>query len=356
MTTLLKISQMLLGGCALLLFSGALPRVGVPAVYHGGAMLSLGVLGTLLTLWAGLRLAQVEPRSFWCGSLYALLSAASFSGALWATRLTYELLLVEGSSWLKIFCLIDLILLAIASGLFFAYHGYRKLTKRHWLALAHLSLIPLALGSYLDYCFEVSHRIPVLANEPAPIESVRLSDERSIPLGFKLSFGQFELDHYNDAPYTIYEQKGNEWMPLGTVTEQGNELVYGEERWSKELLEYPASTDYKAIMLIKGEPARVILQQDATVKDYRVSYTLDCPQEESAIKGILRVNEPIEYRGWQFTLMNYHRIASSRQTVIQLEARRAPGRFWARSGMIALLVCIAAWCWLPAQAPKRSLP
>ncbi len=355
MTTLLKISQMLLGGCALLLFSGALPRVGVPAVYQGGSMLSLGVLGTLLTLWAGLRIAHVEPRGFWRGSLFALMSAACFYAVFQAVHSVYDRLPVKDGTWLTVFCLLTLALLALAGGGFFAYHGYKRLTKRHWLALAHLSLIPLALGAYLDYCFEISQRIPVLANEAAPIESVRLDDESSIPLGFKLSLDQFELDHYNDAPYTIYEQKGNEWMPLGTVTERGHELIYAGESWSKDMLEYPASTDYKAIMLIKGDPARVILQQDATVKDYRVTYRLDCPQEGAGIKGILRVNEPIEHRGWQFTLMNYHRIASSRQTVIQLEARRAPGRFWARSGMIALLVCIAAWCWLPAQDPKRSL-
>ncbi len=356
MTTLLKISQMLLGGCALLLFAGALPRAGVPAIYHGGAMLLLGLIAALLCLWGGIRLIRRSHAPFALGALFALLSAASAYTAYLTAAQVLTLTQAESISWLPFIGYLDLCLVAIVGLIYCGLQAWRRLVSHHWLALAHLSFLPLALGVYLDYCFEMTARVPVIASDASPIDSIKLSTEKTISLGFELTLSDFQIKHYDDAPFVLYEQVEGQWNPLGKVTVQGDELVYGEERWQKNKLEYPAATDNKAIMLIAGEPARVILQQDATVKEYSAQYHIQSTKEDSSLSGTLSVNKPIEYRGWQFSLMNYHHMASQDQTIIQLEARHAPGRFWARAGMIALIVSLAAWCWLPTPRTKDSPP
>ncbi len=58
MSTLLKACLMALGAGCVLLFAGGFPQLGAPSLYHGGAMLLLGVLLAGLSLWGALRLAK----------------------------------------------------------------------------------------------------------------------------------------------------------------------------------------------------------------------------------------------------------------------------------------------------------
>ena len=57
MTALLKGGIMALGAACVLLLAGAFPLMGAPEVYRSGAMLLLGGLTVLLSLWGGWRLA-----------------------------------------------------------------------------------------------------------------------------------------------------------------------------------------------------------------------------------------------------------------------------------------------------------
>ncbi len=336
MTRFLKLAQMLIGGAALLLFAGGFPRMGVPAIYQSGAMLLLGVIGMGFAFFAGLRIARGGMVGFLRATFYALLAMA----CAWAC-------LSIVSSWY-------LIVVGILLLLLFSYLTWRNLEKRYSLAWAHLALIPVAFGAYLDHAFEINGAVPVVVDSPDVTDHLQLTADKQAPFGFSLALHHFDLTHYESHQYDIYQQDGREWKLLGKMRQKEEMLYYEGENWSISELQHDAKMGKQAFLFIDSKPMRLILEGEPTIKEYKVDYTLNDPELEEEKRGVLRVNEPIEHRGWQFSMMNYRVMEQAGQTIVHLEARHAPGRFWARSGMFALIISIASWCWIPQRRKEQS--
>ena len=76
MSKSLKATLMVIGAACVLLFAGGFPRLGAPEVYRGGAMLLLGVIGAVLSLWGAARLATGSLLRFLFGMLLAFFALA----------------------------------------------------------------------------------------------------------------------------------------------------------------------------------------------------------------------------------------------------------------------------------------
>ncbi len=351
MTRFFKLAQMLIGGAALLLFAGGFPRFGVPEIYHSGAMLLLGILGAIFVFFAAYRIVDNKILAFLKVTVFALLTVASvwFSSTAVATVFTGE-----DMGFYQLSFEIARALLGLSAALCFAYFSWRSLDKRISLAWAHLSMLPLAFGAYLDYAFELNGAVPVIVDHEEAAETLRLADEKRAPFGFSLFLNDFELSHYDGERYDMYEQDGQEWKVLGKMELRDGELYFENASWSLSELQHDKRMGDRAFLFIDGKPMRLIYEAEPTVKQYKVDYILENKLLGETLRGVLRINEPIEYQGWQFSLMSYREMESSDQVLIQLEARHAPGRFWARAGMLGLIISIATWCWIPNAPRKRK--
>ncbi len=351
MTRYFKLAQMLIGGAALLLFAGGFPRFGVPEVYHSGAMLLLGVLGAVFVCIATYRIVSDRLLLFFKVTALALLSVAS----AWLAC-SGGVSLCDGAdmSWGELSFAAARAVLGLLATLYFTYVCWRMLDKRISLAWAHLAMLPLAFGAYLDYAFELNGAVPVVVDHAEATDTLRLTDERRVPFGFSLSLKNFELSHYDGTRYDMYEQDGQEWKVLGEMELRDEQLYFEHASWAVNELQHDERMGDRAFLFIEGKPMRLIYEAEPTVKQYKVDYILENKLQGETLRGVLRINEPIEYQGWQFSLMSYRELASADQVLVQLEARHAPGRFWARGGMVALIISIATWCWIPSASRKRK--
>ncbi len=286
MNRALASAQMLLGALCLLCFAGAFPLLPCPEVYRSGAMLCLGFAGMALALWGALRLAKGHYKRFLFGLVASFFAGAGVCIALECSSLSWGFIQEGGNA---LFAAATLACAALVGLLFFLVFGYlllRVMTRRLWLAVAHVALLPLAFGAYFDFVAERSTAILVPVGPEVPaLTEIPFPDGLRYPLGAELRLKKLTL---------LYHSPSAEGQP-------------------------PAVQQYEL---------------DALVTDKRSTHP-----------AVIRVNEPLMLGGWQLSLQSYRQVAG--QTFVQLQARHAPGRRWALGGMIALIISIAAWCWWP---------
>ncbi len=140
------------------------------------------------------------------------------------------------------------------------------------------------------------------------------------------------------------------WQRLGAVEVRGAELVFEQERWPLDKLQHAPGMPRSFMQVEHG---RLFLQDTPVVKEYRAKcHVMTKHRGRDELRDeILRVNEPLEVKGWQITLMSHDKAADGTPQVV-LQLRRAPGRFWALTGMAGLILCTACWCWSSVNAEK----
>ncbi len=353
MRTLLKVSLMALGAGVTLLFAGGFPLLGAPALYQGGAMLLLGLLLGGLALWGGLRLAQGKVARLFCGLFSCFMAGI---GLIMVLRYGSKMLEYAGQGGIMWFGAISMGCIAtvgvIFSGLF-GFFAKRLMQPRLWLAGAHVACFLVLLGSYLDYAFELRSLERLRVDGTQELSYASVSGSMNLP--FRLRADDFAIDYYegNDS-YSLmrFDHAHMRWQHLGAVAVQGGELVFGEERWPVESLK--RAPGMPRPFLVVGE-SRLIMQDAPAVKEYRAQCHVTTwhrgRQEER--DECLKVNEPIEAKGWHVTLMSHERAADG-TPVLVLQLRRAPGRFWALTGMAGLILCTACWCWSVGGKDERK--
>lgn len=343
MSTALKLSIMALGGVCVLLLAGGFPLMGAPEVYRGGAMLLLGLMSTLLCLWGAWRLATGRRVRLVFGLVFlfftvvglVMLGSYASQGMVFARQ--------GGPMWmgaLAMFCT------ALSGLVFFAVFGYltyRVMTRRLWLAGIHAALALLAIGVYVDYKYEIRTML-VLPADGTAADSVRTRAGEVLPLGFSLKVDSFDVAHYDNVTYTLHTmEQGRPVNPI-PLQELGDKLVAGDECWDKSLLKTAPGMQHP-FYLVPGNPPRVILQNPPAVKDYCADCVVNTDHRgrPEHRRQQLRVNEPISCKGWLISLVSYDRHHG--KTLVRMQARRAPGRIAALSGMVGLIICSACWCW-----------
>ncbi len=342
MRTLLKAALMALGAGCTLLFAGGFPRLGAPSLYHGGAMLLLGIVVGLFSLWGGLRLAKGSIARLLFGLFCSFMAGIGLVMVLRYGGMALNYAEQGGIMW---FGALGMGCIAAVGVIFTGIFGFfaRKLMQpRLWLAGAHVAAFLVLLGAYVDFCAEERD----IMRLPADGSTVLSSTGSGRELPFQLRVDDFTVDYYEgQATYSLmrYEPEGARWLRLGAVEQQGSELVFGESRW--ELSQMQRAPGMPRPFLVAGQ-GMVILQDAPAVKEYRARCHVMTKHRgrDEARDELLKVNSPLEVKGWQVTLMSHeHTAVGSPQLVLQL--RRAPGRFWALTGMVGLILCTACWCW-----------
>ncbi len=323
--------------------TGAFPLLGVPEIYQSGVMLLLGILTAALALSGALCLARkkISRLIFGCIASFFCIAGLIASYRYGAEAINYAS--IGGGGW---FAAVAMGCYGMMGLLFFGIFGYlltRFMTRNLWLAIAHLSLGLIALGAYLDFCFEERASLTLATSSTEPTESVITPDGRELALGFGVRAKTFKVSYY-PSPYGLYERQGNAWKLIATLEDKDGILHHGEESWDSKLVKTNLGMGdqaYLALPASSSNAMRLITREPATVKNYEANCEIS--HRKGKYDLVLRVNEPIERQGWGLSLINFKEIGN--QTIIQIQARSAPGRLIAMSGMIGLIISIAASCW-----------
>ncbi len=223
-----------------------------------------------------------------------------------------------------------------------------RLFAKHWaLALVHFCLPLIAFGVYMDFASEKTAQL-ILTEGGKSYSEISLDEgEKIMPLGFSVRLVGFDLEYYDNAPYRLYERRKDMWEPIAELKREGDTLSHNDEKWEISGFQRFAETD-QGYHYLEGEPLRMILQDVNTVKNYSAHCEITSPS--GAVENhTIQVNKPLLFNGWQLSLLNHAKSSSGDRLYVLLQARHAPGRYWAIGGMIALMISVALWAYLPKK-------
>lgn len=345
MSTALKATLMLIGAACVLLFAGGFPRLGAPELYRGGAMLLLGVLAGVMSLWGAWVLARGMFLRLLVGMLFAMLTIVGLVTLLMYGGRAIELTEQGGAMWAGVFAMGCTAMVGVIFMVVFGYLALKVMTRRLWLAGMHVCVVLITLGAYLDFCGEEVATLSLPANGSLTVSSVRTQDGRELPLDFSITIHDFDIHYYESSQYSIRSMEQGRWSKPEKLELRDGDLCLGKsEKWPLSALRTAPGIE-QPFLLVPGEPVRLIVQDLPVVREYvaHCSLTQEYRGRNETSHEKLRVNEPIERKGWVLTLLS-HRPMGNTQLVV-MQARRAPGRLWVLAGLSGLMLTTACWCW-----------
>lgn len=346
MTALLKAGIMLLGAACVLLLAGAFPLLGAPEVYRSGAMWILGGLTVLLCAWGGYRMAAGRRVQLVAGLAFLFFAVTGVCMLFQYGAKALEYAGIGGPMWAGA---VGMGCVALTGVVFIAVFGflcYRVMNQQIlWLAGLHWAVALLGLGALVDAVYEVRMPVTMPADASTELTELILDNGQIIPLGFRLRVDDFEVSHYDDSTYQIYSFDNGRPGAARPVERQGDTLCLGEESWPVSSLKTAPGMPHP-FLIIPGQQTRVLVKNPGTVRDYcaqLVAFT-DHRGRPETHKAELRVNSPFACKDWRFSLSSYRTTENGKYEVM-MQARRAPGRFAALTGMVGIIICTAVWCW-----------
>lgn len=336
---------MVLGAACVLLLAGAFPLMGAPAVYRSGAVMLVGFLAILLCLWGGWRLVPRRRVQLIVGLIFLFFTITGLNMLFQYGARAIEYAGIGGVMWAGAVGMGCVALTGVVFMAVFGFLCYRVMNARVlWLAGAHWAVALLGIGAFVDASYEVRMPVTLPADARTELTELVTDDGQILPLGFRLRVDAFDVSYYDDATYTLYSfNQGRPGAPR-QVERRGDMLHLGAESWPVSALKSAPGMPHPYLML-PGSPARVLVQNPGTVRDYCahiVAFT-DHRGRPETHKAELRVNSPFACKDWRFSLSSYRNEAGT--TEVLMQARRAPGRFAALAGMVGIIICTAVWCW-----------
>lgn len=346
--TLLSVAVMVLSAACLLLLVGGLSLLpGDSGLYRSEPMLAMGIVVALLSLWGGWRIAAGKRVQLLFGLASTFFTVAGVV-VFWqygGKAVSYAML--GGAMW---FGALGMACTAMVGVLFCCIFGYfaRKLMQpRLWLAGAHWSLSLVALGAYLDYCGEVTASVQLPSNGRVMVAEVMTMSGDKIALPFTLRVDSFSITGYGEETYSLYRREGEGWEFLGNPEVMVDSLKYSDELWAIEDLQISPDMPQPFLLLPETpeQPARLLMRNPSAVKSYSATCHIETEHRgrPESRDEVVRVNEPLECKGWLVYLNSYSPM--NRSTLVTLQLRRAPGRMPALAGMVGVILCTAFWCW-----------
>ena len=352
MTAWFKGGIMALGAACVLLLAGGFPLLGAAGVYRGGAMLLLGLLCILLCLVGGWRLVPGRRVQLISGLVFLFFTVTGLAMLVQYGTRAVEYACIGGPMWAGA---VAMACTAICGVVFMGVFGFlccRVMNQRIlWLAGLHWAVGLLGLGAYADMLWEVRIPVALPADARTEITELQAEDGSRYPLGFRLRVDKFEVSHYDDATYAVYSFEQGRPGAMHSVERRGDMLHLGAESWPLSALKKAPGMPHPFLML-PGNPARVLVQNPGTVRDYCahiVAFT-DHRGRPETHRAELRVNSPFACKEWRFSLSSYR--GEGEQAQVLMQARRAPGRFAALCGMVGIIICTAVWCWWRKEEPR----
>lgn len=362
MSGLLKASLMVLGAACVLLLAGAFPVLGVPAVYRGGVMILLGVVAALLSFWGGWRLSAGKHAQFIFGLMCLYFTTSGIITAWMYGGKAIEHALIGGPMWFGALAMACTMVVGLLFAGIFGFFLLKLMSPRLWLAGAHWCCTLIVFGAMLDFCAEENAHIYVTVGDGQKIDSVVTARGATLPLGFSLQVNDFAVQHY-DAPATpqqyhlmIVEQGGeyvasirvhDRWIPLPEMQllDEGDTLKLGHRSFKKSDIKTHPGLSMPCLLV--SEPMPVGVYGAGTVKEYSAACTVytDHRGRPETRPETLKVNHPIACKDWHIYLLNYAYDHINNRVTLVLQARNAPGRWYALAGMVGLIICTACACW-----------
>ena len=346
-STLLSATVMVLAAACLLLLAGGFPLLGEPAVYRSGLMLALVIVAALLSLWGGWRIAAGKRPQLVVGlvSTFFTVAGAMVFWQYGGKAVSYAML--GGAMWFGALAMACTAVVGVLFCCIFGFFVWKLMQPRLWLAGAHWSLCLLALGAYLDYCGEQTATVQLPSNGRVAVSEVMTAEGDKIQLPFSLRVDSFAMAYYEQDTYGLYRQEGEGWELIGAPVVEVDCLRYGDEMWAKEDLQMSPEVSQPFLLLPATDerPVRLLVRNPSVVKDYSAACHIETDHRgrREVRDEVVRVNEPLECKGWQIYLNSY--TPMNRSTLVTLQLRRAPGRLAALAGMVGLIICTACWCW-----------
>ncbi len=354
MSRLLSLSVMALGACCVLLLAGGFPLMGAEGVYSGGASMLLSLLVALLCLGGLWRLTAGARLRFLGGALCSFFSVAGLVAVGMFGRLAFSYARQGGPLWFGAVGMLCMGLVGLLFVLIFGFLAFRLMTRRLWLAGVHGSVVLVLAGAWMDGVGEQRAVLMIPADGTTEVSSVRTEKGEMVPLGFSLRMEDFQVSYYDTEQYTLYAY-GENWAALGHPRREGERLHWGKESWAVDSLRNAPGVP-QPFLVLPGDPPRLLMRDAPTVKDYRGECLLKTQHRGRAEERheTLRVNEPLSCEGWRLYLMNCR--PSGAQMLVELQARRAPGRRLALTGMVGIILCTACWCWRKKEDSDHCSP
>lgn len=343
MTQGLKATLMVIGAAGVLLFAGACPRLGAEAVYRSGAMLAVGTLAGLLALYGSWKLAAGYRANLIVGAVSLFFLSAGLGIIYNYSAKAWEFL--TGGQWVGAVGMLCFALMGLIFMLVFGYLAYKSLRGRIWAATAHLAFFFIMLGGMIDFFCEERGVLQMTAGGPA-VREVTTEGRSTLPLDFELQLLSTDIQRTGEPTYTLYTYQNNRWVAPVPLAVEGNTLRLGEETWNREL---PGG---QAHLLLPGSPMRLIVRTPAPVSFYDAECRLTqsyrgTPTTETRH---IRVNTPLECKGWQISLLDMQETPAGGAAVMQ--ARRAPGRGIVLAGLVGLIISTCGMCWQRKPSDK----
>lgn len=357
----------------MLLLAGAFPVWGAPAVFRSGLMILLGILVGLLALWGGWRVAAGKRAQFIFGLVSTYFTVSGLITAWMYGLKAVEHAMLGGAMWFGALAMLCTMVVGLLFAVIFGYFVLRLMSPRLWLAGAHWCCTFILLGSMVDFCVEQNVRFYATAGAPQPVDAVYTADGERLPLGFSFSVHDFEVTYYTDAAaagvaekyyllvtekggaYTAHVRMADRWVPLpaDSLVKEGEVLRLGERTIPCNAVQEHPQFTCPVHLISELKPAWVAVS--GQVKEYKADCTVytDHRGRPETRREQLRVNSPLVCKDWRIYLLSYHYNRITNQVTLLLQARRAPGRWYALVGMVGLIICTACWCWW--KRPRTSV-
>ena len=355
---------MVLGAACVLLLAGAFPILGAPAVFRGGVMMLIGVVAALLALWGGWRLSAGKHAQFIFGLVSLYFTTSGLITAWMYGCKAVEHAMLGGAMWFGALAMACTMVVGLLFAVIFGFFLLKLMSPRLWLAGVHWCCTLIVAGAVLDYCYEQNAYIHATVGNGDKIDAVTTTAGENHSLGFALQVNDFKVTHYDAAaPATpqqhhllITEQGGQytaavrmhgRWMPLpkGHLTETEDTLQLAGRRFLKSEVKAHPTIAYPCLLVSSPMPQGVT--GTGTVKEYSAACTVftDHRGRPETRRETLKVNAPIACKDWHIYLLSYSYDPICNQVTLVLQARNAPGRWYALAGMVGLIICTACWCW-----------
>ena len=341
---MLRATGMLLGALCVLLLAGGLPWGGIEAVYGGGLMRVLGGLAGGVAVWAAWKLSAGHRLRMLVGRVALFFVVSGVGVLLHCWEKAQHCASLGGGMW---FGAVGMGCLAVVGVLFSVIFGYLAhlclRVEKLWLAVAHLGIVLVVVGAFVDVCCE--QRLAVTRHVGAPSVLQGKSADKLAP--FEVEVKDLHVERYaSSESYTLLVHRSGRWLPIAVAKREGDSFRCGQEIWPVENLRALPGGEGRYLAL-PGSPARVLVQQPGQVREYRAVCRFSPTLGEGEGRDVtLRVNHPASLDHWQIYLMNCS--ADGRQ--VQLLLRCAPGRPLVFAGLLGVLLSCFAW----AFRDKRS--
>ncbi len=334
---MLRATGMLLGALCVLLLAGGMPWGGVAAVYGGGLMRLLGGMMGVVCGWAAWRLSMGHRLRTLLGVISLFLVVSGVSVFVYCGGESLRWAGMGGGMWFGAVGMGCLATVGVLFSIIFGYLAHLSLrVEKLWLAVAHLSVVLVVAGVFVDAYAEQRLALTHCIGEP----SVVRNKMRDALVPFLVEVKDMQIERYGSShTYTLLEHRNGRWLPIAEAKREGGAIRCGQEQWPvAELRAFPGGEG--RYLALPGSPMRVLVQQPGPVKEYRAVCRLSAARGDGESREVtLRVNAPASWGEWRIYLMS----CSEDGRQVQLLLRRAPGRPLVFAGLVGIFLCCFAW-------------